>query len=609
MTACDIDSSDLLDRHQGLLILLAAYEAMNRELPRAFATGYERLAAWSDLVDRINVFPVADGDTGRNLLLSLAPLRHMGHTPIHEIINSLLFCSRGTSGSITTHFLKSFLTATGRDDLSRMAVLGREQAWQAVDNPKPGTILSVFDALCEALEKHSQKDNHQWTDHIIHHLEQTVSSSSEQLAELKAAGVVDSGALGVFIFFDGFFTSLSSQDTLFRPVTEIFRGKLEINPSYKPEIDRGYCIDVMLERTETSAETERNIRMLGTSAVTMSHGDYLKAHLHTDDRELLQRKLHDLGDVIQWSSDDLGAQTSNFLESRIDQALHIVTDSAASVTREDAARLGITLLDSYVNLGQHSIPESCLAPEELYRAMRSGTRISTSQASVFERHQQYDKLLSLFPRAYYLCVGSIYTGNYQAVSSWKRTHDPDNRLLVIDTGLASGKLGLVAIATARYSARTTEPKGVINFARQALDQCTEYVCLDKLQYLAAGGRISKTSSFVGDLLHMKPIITPTPEGAKKVTALRSRKDQLAFILNKIREVPDENEPLFFLLEYTDTCPFLEDTVLPELREACPKAEFMMRPISITSGAHMGPGTWAVAFLPGIDPDLMLTESS
>jgi len=155
----------------------------------------------------------------------------------------------------------------------------------------------------------------------------------------------------------------------------------------------------------------------------------------------------------------------------------------------------------------------------------------------------------------------------------------------------------VALATARVSADARDPGHVIEFAEEALSLCREYIFLDRLQYLAAGGRMSRTSSFFGDLLHMKPVITPTPEGAAKVTVLRNRPDQLAFLLERVSEVLQSRAVTRFLLEYTDTEAFVEQTVWPRLRELCPEAEFLIRPLSNTSGAHMGPGTWGAAFLP------------
>ena len=112
--------------------------------------------------------------------------------------------------------------------------------------------------------------------------------------------------------------------------------------------------------------------------------------------------------------------------------------------------------------------------------------------------------------------------------------------------------------------------------------------------------MSKASSMVGDFLHMRPVITPTPEGAKKVAVLRSREAQLRFLLEEVEKADSEGVLSDFLLQYTDNRTFLEETVLLELRKRVPTAEFVLQPISNTSGAHMGPGTWGVAFLPRIE---------
>jgi len=483
--------------------------AMNQDIILAFRTGYERLAAWADLIDRINVFPVADGDTGRNMVLSLAPILQMGQSDSPEIMESLLMASRGSSGNITTRFFSAFFQVGKVDELHACALTGRNQAWKAVADPKPGTILSVFDSLCEALERYCADSTGVWIHNVLGRLEDTVSSTTEHIPELKAAGVVDAGALGMFIFFDGFFSALAGGSRPFCALAEVFGDKLKVDPSYRPEISSGYCVDLILQSRGDQERAVQRLRGLGDAAITIAHGDYLKAHLHIDDKAQLQTELEDFSHVVRFAVDDLKEQISDFPSGSDVPALHIVTDAAGSVSRKDAVRLGITLMDSYINVGRQSYPESCLAPEELYQAMREGIKVSTSQSSEFERHQQYHKLISLYPQALYLCVGSIYTGNYQVVKDWKDGHDPMDRLQVIDTGLASGMLGLAVMATARYALNAATAEAVTAYAHRALHACQEFIFLDKLQYLAAGGRISKTSSFFGDLLHMKPVISPT----------------------------------------------------------------------------------------------------
>jgi len=72
---------------------------MKPDLQKAHIAGIERVAAWSDVLKDINVFPVADGDTGRNLVASLTPLRYLQYDQ-EEIIHKLLLLARGNSGNI-----------------------------------------------------------------------------------------------------------------------------------------------------------------------------------------------------------------------------------------------------------------------------------------------------------------------------------------------------------------------------------------------------------------------------------------------------------------------------------------------------------------------------
>jgi hypothetical protein len=256
----------------------------------------------------------------------------------------------------------------------------------------------------------------------------------------------------------------------------------------------------------------------------------------------------------------------------------------------------MTLLDSYITSGETCLPETHFNPTDLYAGMRQGLKVVTSQASIFERHQHYESALSLYEKVLYLCVGSVFTGNYDVVTKWKRLHDPGNRLIVLDTAAASGRLGLIAIATARLSRQTDDPEKVIHFAQQAIAHCEEYIFLDKLQYLAAGGRLSRTGAFFGDVLGMKPVISPLAEGAKKVGAVKNRAGQIAFAMDKLDQSLCPDKKALIMLEYSDNQAWVEDVVKPEIMGRYVQAEIIVQPLSLTTGVHTGPGTWAVAFL-------------
>jgi DegV family protein with EDD domain len=569
---------------------------MEQSLQNAIISGVDRIAAWSDLLDDINVFPIADGDTGRNLIASLTPLRQLNGNK-EDTIQQLLMSARGNSGNIATQFLSGLLTADSTDILADAIKLGRDAAWQAVSDPIPGTMLTVFDALVEFVENEAFKSSENYVTRITSHLEKTVQSTPEQLPILKSAGVVDSGALGMYVFLEGFFNSLINQADKCVPITSRFKGLLQIKPNFQERLEAGYCVDFVVQVEGRAEDKMAQLAELGESTVIIPHNEYLKVHLHTEDPVGVREKIEEIGTIINWEDEDLSEQVRQFMQTQKQGKVHIMTDAAGSLTRTDAQNLGFSLLDSYIVTKDKSLPETLFSPDEIYQIMRDRQKISTSQSSNFERHQSYQSVLEQYESVLYLSVGSVFTGNYKVACNWKKQHDKDNRFIILDTTAASGRLAVIVIAVSRFAAEMDNPPKVVEFARQTIDKAEEYVFLDKLKYLAAGGRLSKSSAFFGDMLHMKPIISPLAEGAKKVGIARNKQSQLDFAYEKLDAGLKKGSRTLIMLEYSDNRSWVEQVPKMQIAQRFPSAEIMLQPLSLTSGIHMGPGTWAVAFLP------------
>lgn len=563
------------------------------DLNQSLAAGYACLAAWADLLDRINVFPVADGDTGTNLRISLAPLRD-GGKGCKVTFDLLARSATGNSGNIAAAFFREFCQAENYAELAEKAALGNEKAWQAIANPRAGTMLTVFASLARVLE--SQIELPAVYIPLSLELQKAVHDTSQLLPELKHAGVVDSGALAMYIFFDGFFRHITQHKGKAGTLRDLFAGKLAVNSSFRPEITDCYCVDVAIEMADKHDAVKGSIAELGESVVVVQDEAMLKVHLHTPYPDQLRGQLGSFGDVVHWSAEmiDQGAG-QQYAAPAEKQALHIVTDAAGSITREMARINNITLLDSYIIAGDSSRPESLYSPAQLYLLMRQGVKITTAQASTFERHQHYQSICQQFGSSLYLAVGSAFTGNFATAMAWKRENDPSNLLAVIDTGAASGRLGLIALLTARQAKKTNDPADLTAFAQKAVSDCVELVFIDELKYLVAGGRVSRASGFFGDLLSMKPVISPTSEGVRKVGVVRSRRGQLAFAMERLGARFAGSAAPVILLQYSDNEEWVADIARQEARKLLPEAEILLAPLSLTSGVHMGPGTWSMAF--------------
>ena len=568
---------------------------MHETLVKALFAGYERIVAWADILDRINVYPVPDGDTGRNLVMTLSALRDPWHDE-ERLCREILLTARGNSGNIVARFLAGFLKCGELSSLPASVEAGRDLAYQAVADPHPGTMLSLFDTFAESLKANPPESSSAWVDAVSHDLEASVKATTQQLQELREAGVVDSGALGMLVFFDPLLRILAGREMRDSSFTEGLKNFFSLSGTLKERKHQGYCLDVVLKLGQEEQAVMGRLMQVGESVVAMPEGDCLKIHLHTLDREGVKQRLVSHGSILTWAEDDLAEQTLHFSKPEKQPAIHIMTDAAGSMTRQAARCLGVTLLNSYITVGSRCFPESYLNSSHLFAAMKGGVPAFTSQASMAERHECYNKVLKLYDRVLYLCVGSYYTGNYRSAMAWKAENDPEGRMIVVDTGLASGRLGLAARATAELSLSAGSPSEVVTFARSAIREVQEYLFLDRLQFLAAGGRMSKSGAFFGDMLRIKPIVSPYPDGVRKMGVARNKEEQRRFAFDRLEQGLAKDRGATLLLEYTDNREWLETEIKPEIEARFPRARVIMQIVSMTSAVHMGPGTWGIAFL-------------
>ncbi len=573
---------------------------MPETLAAAFSSGYDRLCTHAELLDAINVFPLPDADTGQNLVASLRPLGWF-KPPSPDVVQEVQENALGNSGVIAAQFLSGFLPSLKIQTMHQAADLGRKKAWEAVQNPQSGTMLSVFDALAHGLCGRDPA-NPDTARALIQDLEKVVHASSTVVPDLVQAEVVDAGALGMFLLFEGFFSHLAgglealpSLEERFAELLNLDQGPLVQNK------ETGYCITALIKPSAQGREKLVKLGNCGTSVVVGGAQDRIKVHLHARDRSATRRHLEETGQIVAWRDEKLiqAFTPSNAESAKL--AVHIMTDAAGSLTSEDAERFGITLLDSYVGIEGRFFPETSVDPGDLYAVMRRGGNVTTSQAPLSKRYAAYDQALADYDQVVYMGVGSAYTQNVHGARDWQEAHDLHGRFWVVDTGAASGRLALSALAASVFARQGKGLSEVIDFVHQACSHCREYIFLDRLTYLARGGRLSRPGAFLGDMLSMKPIVSPTAEGAVKSGVVRDSKGQRNFALKKLGMDCAEDggdKPWCILLQYTDNQRWVEDVVAEDIVRLFPQVQIIFRPMSLTSGAHMGPGTWALAFLPG-----------
>ena len=257
-------------------------------------------------VDELNVYPVPDGDTGTNMSMtignSINELKRMSdNSTISEVsaaaASAFLRGARGNSGVILSLIFRGIskgladIDEAGCDDFAKALALGVDAAYKAVMKPVEGTILTVARLSAEKAKEIALSTNDTtvfWHD-VCNEAEAVLAKTTDMLPQLKKAGVVDAGGMGLSI--------------IFRAMYEVFNGGKIAQPKenikdneesdsfraaasqYDDDITFTYCTEFMLQKKENCPDPfmlRAYLETIGDCVVLVDDEKIIKVHVHTD---------------------------------------------------------------------------------------------------------------------------------------------------------------------------------------------------------------------------------------------------------------------------------------------------------------------------------------
>lgn len=294
-----------------------------RMIAKMFLTGARHLEADRDHINELNVFPVPDGDTGTNMMLTVmsaarevAALYMANDVDMKSLCKSIsggsLRGARGNSGVILSQLFRGF-TKSVRDkdelntqDLSEAFDKAVETAYKAVMKPKEGTILTVSRGVSEKASEialSSGDDLRGFMAELVKAASDTLEKTPDMLPVLKQAGVVDSGGYGLLRFLEGALAGYDGEeiDLDFSEKTEEQASGEERPAEQKKESRLShsflYCTEFIIHQKDPfTINAEKDLRKylssMGESIALVADDDVVKVHLYTNDPGLvLQRGL------------------------------------------------------------------------------------------------------------------------------------------------------------------------------------------------------------------------------------------------------------------------------------------------------------------------------
>ena len=586
-----------------------------RRLARAFVAGARAVAAHREELDLINVFPVADNDTGSNLSATLARVsaavsgsRERDVARVARLsADEALMGSRGNSGAILAQLLEGF--AGGTAGASRLtthafaaaAAAGAAAARDAMSQPREGTILSVVSAFAGEAARRADEtpDFAVLLPPAAAAAGRALARTTEQLPALRRAGVVDAGARGFVLFLEGAFAAFPRNAVALPVEPPEDRVEARIRESRESILFR-YCTEALVtgERLDRDA-IRRALAPLGDSIAVVGGAVRVRVHVHVNRPEDAFAVVRKFGAVADTKVEDMRAQHVSRFAAK--GRVAIVTDSACDLPEASLEAEGVTVVPLRLILGEETfLDKVTITPAAFHIKMAEGRFVArTSQPPPSDFREVYGALAAHGAAVLGIHVSGALSGTCQAARLAAASLRADSGLApvtVLDSRSASVGQGLIVREAARAARSGGTLAEVALAAESAALRARLYAAVPSLDTLVKGGRVTAGQRTLANALGVIPLITVDRQGRARPGGAawgfpRACVKLVEKALAKTRGLPEATWGVAHFGAVR-----LAESIAGELLSRRPGSDAFVVEIAPVLAAHTGPGAVAVGFL-------------
>jgi len=578
------------------------------------------VAAGRDELNRINVFPVPDGDTGTNMWLTLRAvaraLRDLGTDGTRATPPTLPFVAetmaqasvrgaRGNSGMMLSQFLLGFREGIGErlragaTELAHAIGVGFERLRGSLDEPIEGTILTVArEAADEAGRARGERDLRVFIRRIVDRSEAALQRTPELLAALKHAGVVDAGAKGFVRLLDGV-KRLMEEGHIAEGAVErlVSGGESSAAAAAEVEVDRDYryCTELMVRSASLPdpADVRRALRAHGGSIVVLATGDLLKAHVHTDAPEAVFQLAGSWGVLESTKADDMRAQ-HQALQAR--RPIAFVSDTACDLPDELVLQYDIKLVPTQLIVDERVYRDRLeLTSAEFFQRLRAGLTATTSQPTPNAFTDAYRDAARAGDHVIAVILSSALSGTFGSADAAARRFDPGT-VTVLDSRSASLGEGLLVLRGVELAAAGWSAQGIMKELQRVRSQSGGFFTVDNFERLVRSGRVGRGRAWLGTKLNLKPVMALTKEGkVEPIGRVRGKDAARRRILELLDQALTPRPQALRLGIAHGDIPDFADQLRAELVARYRPLQCLVTPITPVIAAHTGIGAWGVFY--------------
>lgn len=575
-----------------------------RRLYFAFLAGGKAIIKDFTYLNRINVFPVPDGDTGTNLASTMKAIAEQARPSrsikesLRSIADAALTGARGNSGLIFAQYIYGLSKELGNEIKISTARFGESvrnavrYAYNSIAHPQEGTMLTLIREWAEEVyqNRHRFSDYHELLHHSLEKARQVLHDTPKRLAVLKKAGVVDAGAKGFVDFIEGvvhFIHQGSLKNVLSQDLLEIeFQ---EAPHKIKEDIPFRYCTEALLVGQNLNLEKIKEIVVkAGDSAIVGGSETKARFHVHTNHPQELFFDLKNLGTITQPKAEDMKLQAEIALKPR--HRIALVVDSSCDLPAELLEKNQVVVIPFLINIKDHVfLDKLTISPEKLYELLeREEILPHSAQPSPKTLENWFSFLLSHFEAVLVMTISGGLSGYYNLAKTAAEKFPPD-KVRVVDSRHLSGTFGLIVQRLLQEWPGHQDLDQLASLA-DTLSRKTELlVDIRTLKYMVKGGRVSPMKGLLARLMNIKPIITLDEQG-KAIAAGKSfsRKQNFKKILKMVRKKHQARPIHSFSVVHVKNRERAE-AYAREIEKICGRPASFIQDVSPVVGVHNGIG--------------------
>ena len=479
-----------------------------------------------DYLNKINVFPVPDGDTGTNMAFTLSSILENTASMIHRRVDLMLMRvadaaidgARGNSGAILAQFFQGLSDGTADVDkhspesFSMALNLGAQYAKEALSEPMEGTILTVITDFSNEINSSLSKKNNDFI-HLfeigLKKAEESLKNTPNLLPILKKSGVVDSGAQGFVDLLNGInlFIKRGSIKTTNKITLSISDSPEFDHSNFTDELKFSYCTECLIKGNDINRKKiQKELLNFGDSIVIAGSKTRVKIHIHTNEPAKVFDFCLKFGVVSDQKIDDMRKQQRTSGQ-KLKNKIAILTDSGADLPFE-SEKLNIHIVPVRYNFGRKGyIDKVSQTPSEFYKELENNPiHPTTSQPTPGDFRRQYHFLSSHYNSIISIHLSKKLSGTFQsAQSAIKRSTNGTKTL--IDSMSASVAQGLIVMYAAKLASLSISHKSIVEKVKAIIPKTHVFIAVNDLTYAVKGGRAPKSIKIFADIFRITPILT------------------------------------------------------------------------------------------------------